>query len=124
MRYYGSGLASPAQRESAEMSAETDLFSDDMRRDRYAFYEQMRSGSPVHYVPPPFEAWMIFDYQEARRALTDHDTFSSQVPTPPHWFIFIDPPKHTKLRALISQAFTPRVAQTLKRASGTFRASC
>jgi hypothetical protein len=39
-----------------------DLFSDDMRRDPYAFYEQMRSASAVHYVPPPFDAWMIFDY--------------------------------------------------------------
>jgi cytochrome P450 len=91
-----------------------DLFSDDMRRNPYAFYEQMRSLSAVHYVPPPFDAWMIFDYQEARRALNDHDTFSSQVPAPPHWFIFIDPPRHTKLRALISQAFTSRVVANLE----------
>jgi cytochrome P450 len=40
--------------------------------------------------------------------LTDHETFSSRVPAPPHWFIFFDPPAHTKLRALISRAFTPR----------------
>jgi cytochrome P450 len=91
-----------------------DLFSDEMRRNPYAFYEQMRSASAVHYVPPPFDAWMIFDYQEVRRALNDHDTFSSQVPAPPHWFIFIDPPSHTKLRALISQAFTPRVVANLE----------
>jgi cytochrome P450 len=90
------------------------LFSDDMRRDPYPFYEQMRKTSPVHYVPPPFDAWMIFDYQGVKRALNDHDAFSSRIPAPPNWFIFYDPPDHTKLRALISQAFTPRMVANLE----------
>jgi cytochrome P450 len=90
------------------------LFSDEMRRNPYPLYEQMRNASPVHYVPPPFDAWMIFDYQNVKRALYDHDAFSSRVPAPPHWFIFFDPPSHTKLRALISQAFTPRVIANLE----------
>jgi len=96
-----------------------DLFSDDMRRNPYPFYEQMRSACAVHYVPPPFDAWMILDYQGVRRALNDHNSFSSQVPAPPQWwrrrwFIFMDPPSHTKLRTLISQAFTPRVVANLE----------
>jgi cytochrome P450 len=91
-----------------------DLFSEDMRRNPYPVYEQMRNISPVHYVPPPFDAWMIFDYQGVKRALNDHDTFSSRVPAPAHWFIFFDPPSHTKLRALISQAFTPRAVANLE----------
>jgi cytochrome P450 len=91
-----------------------DLFSDEMRRNPYPLYEQMRNASPVHYVPPPFDAWMIFDYQNVKRALNDHDLFSSQVPAPPNWFIFSDPPSHTKLRTLISQAFTPRVVANLE----------
>ena len=41
-------------------------------------------------------------------------TSSSRVPAPPHWFIFFDPPSHTKQRALISQAFTPRVVANLE----------
>jgi cytochrome P450 len=90
------------------------LFSDEMRRNPYPLYEQMRNASPVHYVPPPFDAWLIFDYQNVKRALNDHDAFSSQVPAPPHWFIFFDPPSHTKLRALISQAFTPRAVASLE----------
>jgi len=86
----------------------TDLFSDEMRRNPFALYDQLRSSSPVMKVPPPFDAWMIFDYEGVKRALNEHETFSSCVPAPRHWFIFFDPPQHTKLRALISRAFTPR----------------
>ena len=59
-------------------------------------------------VPPPFDAWVILDYDGVKRALSDHETFSSRVPAPRNWFLFSDPPSHTKSRALISRAFTPR----------------
>ena len=36
------------------------------------------------------------------------------MPAPPNWFIFSDPPSHTKPRTLISQAFTPRVVANLE----------
>jgi len=91
----------------------TNLFSDEMRRNPYPLYAQMREKSPVFYVPPPFDAWMIFDYQTVKWALNDHATFSSRVPAP-DWFIFSDPPSHTKLRGLISQAFTPRMVANLE----------
>src|SRR3569833_4356306 len=84
------------------------MFSEAVRRDPYPLYSQMRSASPVLRVPPPFDAWMVFDYEGVRRVLTDVETFSSQVPAPPR-FIFLDPPVHTKLRGLISRAFTPGV---------------
>ncbi len=90
------------------------LFSDAMRRDPFPFYEQMRSASPALYVPPPLDAWLIFDYQGVKRALNDHGIFSSHVPAPPNWFIFSDPPSHTRLRTLISQAFTPRMVASLE----------
>src|SRR5262245_31293319 len=74
----------------------------------------MRSRTPVFKVPPPFDAWMIFDYDGVNRALTDHESFSSRVPVPVNWLIFKDPPRHTKLRALISKAFTPRMITNLE----------
>jgi cytochrome P450 len=46
--------------------------------------------------------------------LSDHHTFSSKVPAPPHWFIFFDPPEHSKARALIARAFTPGVVAQLE----------
>jgi cytochrome P450 len=91
-----------------------DLFSDEMRRNPFAAYEQLRSASPAFKVPPPFDAWMIFDFEGVKKALTDHEAFSSRVPAPPHWFVFIDPPQHSKLRALVSRAFTPGMVSNLE----------
>lgn len=90
------------------------IFSDEVRREPYAIYEQMRTQAPALYVPPPFDGWLIFDYEGVKRALNDHEAFSSAVPAPPHWFIFMDPPVHSKLRALISRAFTPRMVADLE----------
>lgn len=90
-----------------------DLFSDAMRRNPYPLYDQLRTASPVLRVPPPFDAWAIFDYESVKWALNDHGTFSSRVPAP-KWFIFSDPPAHTKLRGLISRAFTPGMIAELE----------
>jgi cytochrome P450 len=96
-----------------------DLFSDEMRRNPYPAYDRMRSGSPVFHLPA-FDLWMIFDFEGVKRALVDHEAFSSDLShapgggNPGEWFIFFDPPRHTKLRALISKAFTPRVVANLE----------
>ena len=90
-----------------------DLFSDETRRNPWPLYQHLRDAAPVLRVPPPFDAWVISRYDDVKRALNDHETFSSRVPAPP-WFVFFDPPVHTKLRALISRAFTPRMIAGLK----------
>src|SRR4030095_12013327 len=96
-----------------------DLFSDDTRRNPYPAYDRMREVSPVFHLAP-FDVWLIFDFGGVKRVLTDHDAFSSNlshVPgsgNPGEWFIFFDPPRHTKLRALISKAFTPRIVANLE----------
>src|SRR6478672_5331957 len=95
-----------------------DLFSPATRRDPYPLYERLRGASPVHLAP--FDTWMVLDYEGVRRALADHDAFSSNLShvrghgNPGDWFIFFDPPRHTKLRALIAKAFTPRVVADLE----------
>jgi len=96
-----------------------DLFSVEMRRNPYPAYDQMRNSTPVFRLLP-FDLWLIFDFEGVKRVLVDHDVFSSDlshVPgngNPGEWFIFFDPPRHTKLRALISKAFTPRVVANLE----------
>jgi cytochrome P450 len=91
-----------------------DIFSDDMRRNPYPAYEQLRKTSPLFRVPPPFDAFLVFDYQSVKWVLHDHSTFSSAVPGPRNWFIFFDPPRQTKLRAIITRAFVPRVIANLE----------
>ena len=96
-----------------------DLFSDEMRRNPYPVYDQLRSGAPVFHLPA-FDLWMIFDFESVKRALSDHYAFSSDLShipghgNPGEWFIFFDPPRHTKLRAIISKAFTPRIIANLE----------
>lgn len=96
-----------------------DLFADDMRRNPYPVYEQMRAHAPVFHLAA-FDLWMLFDFDGVKRALVDHDAFSSNLANAPghgnpgEWFIFFDPPRHTKLRALISRAFTPRMVANLE----------
>ena len=92
----------------------TDFFSDDIRRDPYPLYAQMRNNAPVFHVPPPFDAWLVFDYEGVKRVLSDQALFSSRVPAPRNWFIFSDPPQHTKMRNLISRAFTPNMVANLE----------
>lgn len=87
------------------------LFSEEMRRDPFPIYQRMRSASPL-YFEPQTGLWMIFDYESVKWALTDHETFSSRHG--PDWIVFTDPPRHTKLRALISKAFTPRSIASLE----------
>jgi cytochrome P450 len=91
-----------------------DIFSDHVRRDPFPIYDQARTTAPVLRAPPPFDAWILFDYQNVKQALNDHEVFSSSVPAPKHWFIFSDPPVHTKMRALISRAFTPSTISNLE----------
>jgi cytochrome P450 len=93
------------------MEVAMNLFSDEMRRNPFPLYDQIRSASPVFHDPTS-DLWMIFDYDGVKRVLSDADTFSSRYG--PEWLVFIDPPRHTKLRALITRAFTPRVVANLE----------
>ncbi|MGI5365950.1 cytochrome P450 [Streptomyces sp. A244] len=70
--------------------------------------------------------WEVFRYEEAVQVLGDHQTFSNDmnhfIPEDQRQlaraargnFVGIDPPDHTQLRALVSQAFSPRVTAELE----------
>jgi cytochrome P450 len=82
------------------------LFSEQARRDPYPLYDQLRRESPA-LLEPVSGLWMVFDYDGVKRLLSDQEYFSSRH-GPAEWLIFQDPPRHSKLRALISKAFTPK----------------
>lgn len=88
------------------------LFSDDVRHNPYAEYARLRRESPV-CKDPITGLWMVFDYPGVKRVLTDYETFSSKH-GPAEWMIFTDPPRHTRLRGLVSKAFTPRSIANLE----------
>lgn len=66
--------------------------------------------------------WHVYGYPEAQQLLADPRTFSSHtgrlVPEAeefsPGSLPQLDPPRHTKLRKLVNQAFTPRVVAGLE----------
>ena len=66
--------------------------------------------------------WHVYGYPEAQRLLADTVTFSSHtgrlVPEAEEFsagsLTQLDPPRHTKLRKLVNQAFTPRVVAGLE----------
>src|SRR5262249_6296457 len=94
------------------------FLSDDYRRNPYPVYDQLRSTSPMLHDPRS-DRWMLFDYDGVKRALSDPDAFSSAAtPNGPGetlpWLVFFDPPRPTKLPALVTRAFTPRVVANLE----------
>src|SRR5579864_1002919 len=94
-----------------------DFLSKEIRSNPFPLYHQIRSSSPVLYDPRA-KTWMVFDFDSVKRVLSDHEAFSSSMFTAkqrnPPWFIFFDPPRHTKLRALVMRAFTPRVVANME----------
>lgn len=88
-----------------------------LRRNPFPIYRLLRRFKPVLH-DRLHDIWMLFDYDSVRRALNDHDAFSSRAAPPGDkpldWLIFQDPPLHTKLRGLIMRAFTPRAIAGLE----------
>ena len=94
-----------------------DLYSPEFRRDPFPYYAQIRERMPL-FKEPQSGAWMMFDYDGVKSALTDHQQFSSEMKYAgrgnPEWIIFMDPPRQQRLRGLISRAFTSRAIAMLE----------
>ncbi|WNG46021.1 cytochrome P450 [Archangium minus] len=94
-----------------------DFLSEETRRNPFPSYDQLRSFAPVLHEPRS-DLWLLLDYEGVKRALNDAEAFSSVVSPPTartsQWIVFSDPPRHTKLRALIMRAFTPKAVASLE----------
>ncbi|MEU1201120.1 cytochrome P450 [Streptomyces sp. NPDC005813] len=104
------------------------------KADPYPLYERMREAGPVHPVlfPSGVQAWLVTGYDAAHAALNDdrlgknHDrgndrwrARASIMPEPQHSQLQVhllhqDPPRHTRMRRFVTDAFTPRRIEELR----------
>jgi pimeloyl-[acyl-carrier protein] synthase len=95
----------------------------------YPLYARLRTEAPVHW-DPFLHAWVVTRYADVLEVL--HRFSARRTPAPEQLtaiglselnpiaqvmvrqMLFMDPPSHTRLRGLASQAFTPRRVEALR----------
>jgi cytochrome P450 len=106
-----------------------EIYTPEFRADPYPVYARLRAENPVVKVRTPrFDSYLVTRYDDARAALSDPrlskdlhragDTYlavfgekARQINTN---MLNSDPPEHTRLRRLVTQAFTPRRIEAMR----------
>src|SRR5580704_16299274 len=121
--------AVPAARGKAEVLSLYQLLDPEVLADPYPLYRRLRTEDPVHW-DSFLHAWVVTRYPDVVRVLLDFS--ARRTPTPEQLaemgladlspiaqvmvkqMLFMDPPAHTRMRSLCSQAFTPRRVEALR----------
>ena len=111
-----------------------DLFSPTFKADPFPTFTRMRQETPIHahQAPDGSTIWYITRYEDVSAVLRDDENFckdprNARDSTAPgaasrksathkrinENMLFSDPPDHTRLRSLVSQAFTPHRIEKL-----------
>ena len=119
----------------AVVPVDTLLTDPGFAQDPYPAYRRLREEAPVVWSEA-WGAWLMTRLDDVTVSLRDHDRFSSRgrlvelidalpeaaradaQPLREHFstsgLIHSDPPDHTRMRSLISQAFSPRMMAALE----------
>jgi cytochrome P450 len=112
-----------------------DIWNPKVRANPQALYERMRAEDPIHRATGPVTGrgfWFFTRYDDCVAVLKDqrfgkdfrkHLTPEQLADQPPQdddfaaidrTMLDLDPPDHTRLRALVHRAFTPRIIENLR----------
>ncbi len=107
------------------MPGEYDLFSHRARQDPYPMYRRIREEAPVYWDG---RKWTLSRYDDVLAALTDPRWSVEQVDFPNDteeadgsllndtfrdMLLLVDPPRHSRLRGLVAQAFSAKAIRDL-----------
>lgn len=108
------------------MEVHYDPYDPDFHADPHRYFHLLRAHDPVHYHAPT-GSWLITRYDDVLAGLSDrrlsadrfHLTDETIQGSPllralGSMMLFQDPPAHTRMRALVSKAFTPRAVTDMR----------